>query len=57
VTPVDAILAKPALSFVTLLIVAVLLFSAIILALGLHVNLELGPAAPSHYWWGSEWAR
>jgi capsular polysaccharide transport system permease protein len=45
VTPLDAILAKAALSFVTLLMVAVLLFSGIILVLGVHVNLELGPAA------------
>lgn len=42
VTALDAVLAKAVLNFMTLAMVATLLFGGIILGLGLHVNLELG---------------
>ena len=42
VTALDAVLAKALLNFMTLAMVATLLFGGIILGLGLHVNLDLG---------------
>jgi capsular polysaccharide transport system permease protein len=45
VTALDAVLAKFVLNFMTIVLVALILFSGIILGLGLHVNLDLAAAA------------
>lgn len=45
VTALDAVLAKFVLNFITIALVAVILFAGIIAALGLHVNLDLGAVA------------
>jgi capsular polysaccharide transport system permease protein len=45
VTPLDAVLAKFVLNFMTIVVVATLLFAGIIGGLDLHVNLDLGAAA------------
>jgi capsular polysaccharide transport system permease protein len=45
VTALDTILAKAALSFATLFVVALLLYCTIIFGLGVHVNLDLGAVA------------
>jgi capsular polysaccharide transport system permease protein len=45
VTVLDGVLAKAVLSFMTIALVAVILFSGIILGLGLHVNLDLAAVA------------
>ncbi len=45
VTPLDAVIAKAMLSFMTLFVVATLLYTGIIVGMGLHVNLELGAVA------------
>lgn len=42
VTVLDAVLAKAALSFMTIFLVALVLYAGIILGLGLHVNLDMG---------------
>lgn len=42
VTALDAVLAKATLNFLTLALVAALLYSGIILGLGLYVNLDIG---------------
>jgi capsular polysaccharide transport system permease protein len=45
VTTLDAVLAKFVLNFMTIALVAAILFSGIILGLGLHVNLDLAAVA------------
>jgi capsular polysaccharide transport system permease protein len=45
VTPLDAVLAKFVLNFMTITLVAAILLTGIILCFGLHVNLDLAAAA------------
>ena len=45
VTALDAVLAKVALNFLTTFLVATILFSGLVLGLGLHVNLDLAALA------------
>ena len=47
VTALDAVLAKFALNFLTIALVAAILFTSIIVGFGLHVNLDLGAIALS----------
>ena len=42
VTALDAVLAKAALNFLTIFLVALVLYTSIIVGLGLHVNLDMG---------------